>query len=222
MFEVGFLNEIMIVFNHVLPKPLAEFSHGQDSVWESSFQIEFQEKVLLNASSGKGKTTFVSLLYGLRNDYSGTIEIHNQDLKTYSISDWVRLRQTDFAIVFQDLQLFGKQTVQENLAMKFDLGTSISFSEVEKWLKILGIGDKINKPCDQLSFGQQQRVAIIRSLIQDFRFLILDEPFSHLDEQNAAIALELIESRCEDLKAGYLMTTLGGDFGIKNKRMLYL
>ena len=61
-------------FNNVLPFPLQEYPHGSDSVWKNKFKIDFPKKVILNASSGKGKSTFVNTVYGIRQDFEGIVK----------------------------------------------------------------------------------------------------------------------------------------------------
>jgi len=72
----------------------------------------------------------------------------------------------------------------------------------------LGIGNKLDKKCGTCSYGEQQRIAIIRSLQQPFDFLLLDEPFSHLDEQNRSIAMQLIEEEATERKAAIILADL--------------
>lgn len=202
-----------IEFDQVLPFPLKEYKHSEESVWKNSFQLEFPRKYLLNASSGKGKSTFVNLVYGIRNDYEGTANIDGKDIRTMSLDEWIEMRRTDMSIIFQDLQLFHELTVWENLILKNNLTNHKTEEEITAMLELLGIGDKKEQICKTLSYGQQQRVAIIRGLLQPFRVLLMDEPFSHLDDQNASIALELINKETDANNGGYILTTLGSDHG---------
>ena len=83
------------------------------------------------------------------------------------------------------------------------------------FLAELGIADKKNQLCKNLSLGQQQRVAIIRSILQPFELLLMDEPFSHLDKENAKIALRLINQETDLNGGGYILTSLGSYHGFE-------
>lgn len=198
-----------ITFQKIMPKPLASIQHQKDSIWGNEFVLEQGKKILLNASSGKGKSTFTNVILGLRKDFDGNLLYDNQNTSELSSDDWTKIRQRDIAVVFQDLQLFPTLTVKENLQLKNNLTASFTDDELLSMLKTLEIEDKWNQPCGLLSMGQQQRVAIIRALAQPFKWLILDEPFSHLDDANAQRSLNIINERCDQLKAGFVLTSLG-------------
>lgn len=198
-----------ILFDKVMPYPLASIEHGSDSIWGKKFNLNTRSKVLLNASSGKGKSTFSSILFGIRTDFEGGLFFNNKNIKEFSNEEWTELRKSSIAIVFQDLQLFPDLTVEENLLLKNSLTNKFSVDEIKAMIDRLGIGDKWNQQCKFLSMGQQQRVAIVRALLQPFEWLILDEPFSHLDEVNSKICLDLINEICILNSAGFILTTLG-------------
>ena len=81
--------------------------------------------------------------------------------------------------------------------------------EILSFFEQLGIADKINVKAGKLSFGQQQRVAFIRALCQPFDFLFLDEPISHLDDDNSRIMGELIIAEAKAQGAGVIATSIG-------------
>ena len=81
--------------------------------------------------------------------------------------------------------------------------------EVLTLFNALGIADKINEPVGRLSFGQQQRVAFVRSLCQPMDFILLDEPVRHLDETNASIMANLLTEEAARQGAGILVTSIG-------------
>jgi ABC-type lipoprotein export system ATPase subunit len=200
-----------IQFNQVMPFPLSSISHGLDSIWGNSAKLESGKKILLNASSGKGKSTFSMTVFGIRKDYDGTILYDGRDIKTFTVDEWVEIRQRKISTVFQDLQLFHKLTVAENLLLKNELTNFKTETEIKAMLAELEIDHKWNDPCGLLSMGQQQRVAIVRSLCQPFNWLVLDEPFSHLDERNSLRCLAMIDAECTSQKAGFVLTSLDDD-----------
>jgi ABC-type lipoprotein export system ATPase subunit len=199
---------MQIEFKNVLPKPLADIDYASESLWKSNVVFQSGKSILLNASSGKGKTTFVHSLMGLRSDFSGEILIENKNTKFFTESDWVELRQRKIAVVFQDLQLFHQLTIEQNLKLKAELTGEFDSNEALEKIEFLGLKEKWDQKCGILSMGQQQRVAIVRALIQPFEWLVMDEPFSHLDKVNSDKCLELIIQRCNELKAGFILTTL--------------
>jgi ABC-type lipoprotein export system ATPase subunit len=198
-----------IVFNSVMPVPLASIEHGDKSIWGNNFTLKKGEKVVLNACSGKGKTTFTHTIAGIRKDFTGDILFDDKAIKDITPEEWAELRKEKVSFIFQDLQLFPKLTVAENLRLKNSLTNTYSDDELLHFLKELDIVDKWQVKCELLSMGQQQRVAIIRALTQPFEWLIMDEPFSHLDEVNTQKSLKLIDQRASELGAGFILTTLG-------------
>ncbi len=211
-----------ITLNHVMPEPLASIQHGEKSIWGNLISLKSGEKIMLNASSGKGKSTFTLTTIGMRKDYKGTITYNDKDIKTFTPDDWTTIRQTKVSVIFQDLQLFPNLSVRENLLLKNSLTDSFSENEIKEMLGRLEIDDKWNQKGGLLSMGQQQRVAIIRALCQPYEWLIMDEPFSHLDVVNTAKCLELIDDRTTQLGAGFVLTSLGDDHNFSYSRELNL
>lgn len=200
---------MQIKLNQIMPQPLASISHNEKSIWGNDVELVPGKKIMLNASSGKGKSTFTTTIFGLRNDYSGTITYDGIDIRTHSVDEWINIRLNRLSVVFQDLQLFPKLSVRENLLLKNSLTDTYTEKELKEQLATLEIEDKWEQKCGLLSMGQQQRVAIIRSLAQPFKWLIMDEPFSHLDEENTQRCLKMIDNRATELNAGFILTTLG-------------
>jgi putative ABC transport system ATP-binding protein len=169
----------------------------RSEVWGKDIVIEKGEMVKIIAPSGSGKTSLISFLYGMRNDYNGNILYDQQNIRNGSPEDLSRQRKDKVSIVFQDLRLFPSQTVQQNLEIKRQLNPFHPAEKIREMTEKLGIGSKLNSLCGTCSYGEQQRVAIIRALMQPFDMLLLDEPFSHLDNKNAerAMLLMLEEAR---------------------------
>ena len=113
-------------------------------------------------------------------------------------------------------------TVWENLKIKNNLTSFKSDIEIQSLLKKVGLDKKINNKVSQLSLGQRQRIAIIRSLCQPFDFLLMDEPFSNLDNDNIKILTELINLEVKKQNAGIILTTLNNEYLFKYDKILKL
>ena len=100
------------------------------------------------------------------------------------------------------------QTVRENLELKRQLDPYHPATKIDEMAERLGIGNKLDRIAKTCSYGEQQRIAIIRSLMQPFQFLLLDEPFSHLDDNNRAKAMSLIVEECLIRKASMIFADL--------------
>lgn len=211
-----------IRFEQIMPIPLASIEHAADSIWGNNILFEQGKRTMLNASSGKGKSTFTHIVIGLRKDFNGKLFINEQDSKSFSPHQWTQIRKEKISVVYQDLQLFYNLSVKENLQIKNRLCHVFSDAELKQMLEKLEIDNKWEQSCGLLSMGQQQRVAIIRALCQPFEYLILDEPFSHLDKENSKRCLSLIEDRCTVLKAGFVLTSLGDRYDYSYDKELKL
>ena len=180
----------------------------ESEVWNNDFEISTNERVLVHAISGKGKTSFVYYLLGLRDDYTGEIHINNKALHSLSVEEWTEIRANKVSCVFQDLQLFDKLSVKENFEMLPCFASSYKLEDAKDMLAKLDIAEKWDSPVGTLSFGQKQRVALIRSLMKPFDVLVCDEPFSHLDDQNTQKCIGLMEKRLEEEQAGLILSAL--------------
>src|SRR5690554_7580146 len=90
---------------------------------------------MLNASSGKGKTTFTHTLAGIRKDFNGSIRFDQVEINSISPEDWAIIRRLQMSFVFQDLQLFPQLTVEENLQLKNQLTDTFTSSELFQMLE---------------------------------------------------------------------------------------
>jgi ABC-type lipoprotein export system ATPase subunit len=202
---------MQIGFKNVLPIPLADTPLAAETCWKKETTFDTQQNYVVEAPSGTGKTTLISIFYGIRRDYDGNVLFEGKDIKDFSIHHWTNLRRNFFSVVFQELRLFPQLTAIENIRIKNELEKTLTEEEILSMADQLGISHRMNQKCGTLSLGQQQRVAIIRALAQPFKFILLDEPFSHLDEENAKRASAMINAACKKNQAGLLLTSLSSD-----------
>ncbi len=198
-----------LIFDRVIPAFLEGGNIPPSEVWNTNLTLNKGERYIVEAPSGKGKSTFLGIIFGSRRDFKGNVSFDEMNVASISKSDWSSIRSEKISMLFQELRLFEMLTVRENLELKLALTNKVTLSQAEEWLARLGLEGFLDRKCQTLSYGQQQRVAIVRALCQPFEWLLLDEPFSHLDEQNANIALELIQEVCASQNAGLIVTSLG-------------
>ena len=198
---------MLIEFKKVIPAPIPEEMIEPSEIWDSELRLETGSLVLVSAHSGKGKSTLLHLLYGLRNDYKGEALAEGQSIRGKSRRDWETWRRKRVALLFQDLRLFPALSARENLEL-IPVANSRAPSHEEMAVR-LGMTSFLERPLASLSQGQRQRIALMRVLGKPFELLLLDEPFSHLDEENTRLACALVEEVSRANKAGLILTSLG-------------
>ena len=193
----------------VVPVPLREkVSIGMSGMWNTSVSFNKGDYVFIQAPSGTGKTTLIHILYGLRNDYTGDVKWQGKSLSSTDNETLAAMRTKNISVIFQDMRLFPELTAWENIDIKRRLTNTINENEANEWMDRLGLEDKKNSIGSTLSYGEQQRVAIVRALMQPFEWLLMDEPFSHLDHANTQKAISLILEVVKKHKAGMLLADL--------------
>ena len=181
----------------------------QSDVWKRELDFSKGKKYLIEADSGRGKSTFCSYIIGYRKDYSGKIMFDDVDASNMNIKIWTDARRFNLSYVFQELRLFPELTAFENVEIKNRLTKFKSKEDISRWFERLGIADKTDEKVRFMSFGQQQRVAMMRALAQPFDFIIADEPISHLDDGNSRTMGRIMEEEAESQGAGIIITSIG-------------
>ena len=198
-----------ISLNNTLPRVFAGHNGIHSEVWLQDVTLQRGKRYLISAESGTGKSSLCSYIYGYRQDYSGIIAFDGQDISSLSIAQWCDIRQSHIAYLPQDMRLFGELTAMENVELKNRLTGFKSREEILRLFELLGIPDKVGSLASKLSIGQQQRVAIIRTLCQPCDFIMLDEPVSHLDEVNNRVVARIITDEATRQGAGVIATSVG-------------
>ncbi|SCB92365.1 putative ABC transport system ATP-binding protein [Chitinophaga costaii] len=204
-----------IQLDHLIPVPLRDKVLQQASgVWNQALTWQAGQFVKINAPSGTGKTTLMHYLYNIRYDYTGSISLDGRPWPTFSKNEVAGLRQQQLSVIFQDLRLFDQLTAWENINLKRSMSGDQPFCSEERVQEMAGalqVSHILHQSAKTLSYGERQRIAIIRALVQPFVWLFMDEPFSHLDEVNTARAAQLITEECRHRQAGFVLTDLDTD-----------
>ncbi len=206
----------------VVPQVFSQRSDLNSEVWGQNIAFERGRLYLVEADSGKGKSTFCSYIVGYRHDYSGQIRFDDKDIKTLSVAQWVDHRKCHVSHLFQELRLFPELTAMENIQIKNALTRHKSEAQIKAWFEALGIGDKLDAKIGRMSFGQQQRVALIRALVQPFDFLLADEPISHLDDHNAASMADIMMTEARAQGAAVIVTSIGKHMDLPYEKTYHL
>ncbi|MDA0765036.1 MAG: ATP-binding cassette domain-containing protein [Proteobacteria bacterium] len=208
---------MIISLHNVKPLYMSDAEiEGSEIYDKESVFFEKGKKYLITANSGHGKTSILNFIYGINTNFNGNI-IYSEN--TNSVFD---LRKSKISYIFQDLKLFPDLTVFENIQLKNNLTNYKLVEEITSLIEEVLLGHKKDTLVEKLSLGQKQRVAILRALCQPFEFLLLDEPFSHLDKDNIRIITNIINREVKTQGAGLIMTSLDKTYNLEFDKMLNL
>ncbi len=174
-----------------------------------SFRAHEGELVAIMGPSGSGKSTLLTLAGGLDQPTSGAVSVEGVDLATLGQKGRARMRRTSIGYVFQDFNLIPALTAVENVALPRELDGQSSRAARRAALAALeevGILELAQRFPDEMSGGQQQRIAIARAIVGDRRLILADEPTGALDTATGEEILRLLRARCDAGAAGVLVT----------------
>ena len=211
-----------IHFKYVIPQVFASREQQDSEIWQQDVVFEKDRVYLVEADSGKGKSTFCSYIQGYRNDFSGQLLFDDVDVRSLKVKDWVAIRERHISLLFQELRLFPELTAMENVEIKNKLTGFKSRAQIDEWFDMLGINDKRDAKVGRMSFGQQQRVAMIRALVQPFDFILADEPISHLDDSNSDIMGKILMEEAKMQGAGVIITSIGKHMNLEYDKIIKL
>jgi ABC-type lipoprotein export system ATPase subunit len=183
---------MFLALKQLLPSYFDESKKQTSEIWGKDLRFDKGEYIKIVAPSGSGKTSLMHFIYGIRHEYKGAVSYDDSSISKFSAEEFARYRKDFISIVFQDLRLFPEQTVWENIDIKRQLNPYHGPEKIKEMAQRLGIENRLKYKARICSYGEQQRIAIIRALMQPFDFLLLDEPFSHLDENNSQRGMALM------------------------------
>lgn len=180
-------------------------------VWNKA--IEFQDQnILITAPSGTGKTSLFNILYLIDQNFEGQYALNEKEAKTHTKTEIASIRKNKISAVFQNYHGFDELSLMENIEIKNQLTNYFNASEIERLLGLLGLADKKDQITANLSYGQRQRLSFLCALCQPFKWLIMDEPFSHLDTLNIKIIHSILVEELKQRNANMILLSLEQDY----------
>ncbi len=176
------------------------------------FALNKGEQVVLVGESGGGKTTLLNVISGITSADAGKVEVDGYDLTAMMEAKRDRFRAERIGFVFQTFNLLDAFSALENvlLGMSF-AGNSGGKSRAKELLERVGLGHRLGHRPGMLSVGEQQRVAVARSLANQPSLLLADEPTANVDVKNQETILKLIREACRENDVSLLLVTHSQD-----------
>jgi ABC-type lipoprotein export system ATPase subunit len=187
-------------------------------------QIEPYEKLFLRGASGAGKTTLLYTLAGLERPDSGTVEIGHESLYELTKARQAEFRNSTIGYVFQHYFLLPDLTALENVCLPAMMaGKRRGRRErAAELLDLVGLSQRMNHRPTELSGGEQQRVAIARSLVNDPQILFADEPTGNLDSKTGGDVIETLLGIVSDTKKTLIVVTHDSTLAALGDRQLQI
>ena len=185
--------------------------------------ISENDRVAITGKSGAGKSTLLHIMAGLDQATSGKIIFNDQSLSSSSNSSLSKIRLVNFGFVYQFHHLLDDLTVEENIQIPLLLNNSLDKDKkikIKEIMQTLGIFNRKNHLPWKLSGGEKQRTAIARALINNPKFLFLDEPTGNLDKENATIIQNLLFELSDRYGIALITATHDNEF-IKSFKQVY-
>lgn len=175
-----------------------------------SLEFEKGEFVAIVGPSGCGKTTLMNMIGGLEEPTSGDVVVNGTDLSKLSSNKLIKFRLDNIGFVFQSYNLIPVLTAKENVEFIMMLQNWIKAKMNKRTIALLqsvGLGDKLNSRPNQMSGGEQQRVAVARALASKPQFVLADEPTANLDSRATSQLLDIMKKLNEDENITFIFAT---------------
>ena len=183
-----------------------------------NIEVKLKETLSIVGESGSGKTSLIMLIGGLEKASSGKIFFENNDITNMGEDEISNIRRKNIGIVFQSFYLIPNYTALENVSLTLEIN-KISNAEIKakEILERFGLSERFYNLPSQLSGGEQQRVAIARSIVMKPKLILADEPTGNLDSENSELISKILFDYVSDEKASLIMVT--HDNNLANRTM---
>ena len=173
-----------------------------------NLEVKLKETLSIVGESGSGKTSLIMLIGGLEKASAGKIFFENNEITNMSEDEISNIRRKNIGIVFQSFYLIPNYTALENVSLTLEIN-KISNAEIKarEILERFGLSERFYNLPSQLSGGEQQRVAIARSIVMKPKLILADEPTGNLDSENSELISKILFDYVTDEKASLIMVT---------------
>ena len=169
-----------------------------------NFSVNNGSHLIVSGPSGSGKSTLINLMSGLLRPSSGYISFEGKDYSKLTEKDIDEIRSENFGLIFQRLHLIKHLTVEQNILLGFN---KLKSPDIKELIEDIGLTSKRKQLAKNLSFGESQRVAIARGVINNPKIIFADEPTSSLDDINTKKVLELISAQAKKNKSSIVISS---------------
>jgi len=177
--------------------------------------IKQGEFVSIVGHSGSGKSTLLSLIGGIARPDTGTVTVDGTNIWEYDDKGLSKLRNEKYGFVYQFASLIPTLTATENVQLPTVFGGNKKAEDAVKLLKLVGLGDKVDRYPSELSGGEQQRVAIARAFIHEPEVILADEPTGDLDEETESEIMAFFEKINREKKVTMIMVTHSSEVALR-------
>lgn len=173
-----------------------------------SFQVEEGEFIAIIGPSGSGKSTLLHSIAGLEKPTSGKVYFYDKDIYKMSKKELTILRRQKIGIIYQFYNLIPTLNVEENITLPIELDRKkIDTKKLDEIIKFLGLEKRKKHLPNELSGGQQQKVAIGRALMINPTIILADEPTGNLDSKSSEEIMQVLKKANKDYKQTIIMIT---------------
>ena len=188
-----------------------------------SFEVDYKETISIVGESGSGKTSLIMLVGGLEHVSSGKIFFKDSEISSMNEDEISEIRRKNIGIVFQSFYLIPNYTALENVSLALEINKlNNPIKNAKEILDRFGLSNRFNNLPSQLSGGEQQRVAIARSVVMKPELILADEPTGNLDSENTEIISKLLFNYVKDENASLIMVTHDNNLANLTKRKIII
>ena len=186
-----------------------------------SLEVDHKDTVSIVGESGSGKTSLIMLIGGLEKATSGKIQFKEFEISKLNEDQISEIRRKNIGIVFQSFYLIPNYTALENVSLTLEINRiSNPEQKAKDMLSRFGLSQRLNNLPSQLSGGEQQRVAIARSIVMKPQLILADEPTGNLDSENSNLISKILFDYVNEEKASLIVATHDDKLASQAKRKI--